>query len=295
MPFNIPHSKTTNVPVCKGQLWSSCQSLSKNDGKGELPNEDAFLITSKRIGIADGAGGVGLYAREWADYLLVSLPDNPLTSVNELNEFLQTNWKLFFEKHKTKAEENGLGNKFLTEGSSATLISAWMDEQRPGFIQWMSVGDSALLIYNTLTHQLQSININMNTFLKPPFLINWKQALHEDGFKSGSFFLHPDEMLLFATDALAQYIMLSYALCTKVISNESLQNLNNIMDSPNRLITLIENMKRNNYPNLNFHQDVIIPLLISLDSLTHFRKQTNKLLAKGLIDIDDYTLMVLHY
>jgi len=295
MPFHTLHTKTTDVPVCKGQLWSSCQSVSKNDGKGELPNEDASLITNKRIGIADGAGGVGLYAREWADYLLVSLSDNPLISVKELNEFLLANWKLFFEKHKTKAEENGLGNKFLTEGSSATLISAWMDEQRPGFIQWMSVGDSALLIYNTLTHQLQSININLNTFLKPPFLINWKQALHEDGFKSGSFFLHPDEILLFATDALAQYIMLSYVLCSKVISNESLQNLSNIMSSPNRLITLIENMKRNNYLNLNYHQDIMMPLLLSMDSASYFRKQTNKPLKKGLIDIDDYTFMVLHY
>ena len=295
MPFNISHSKTTNVPVCKGQLWSSCQSISKNDGNGVLPNEDAFYIKNKRIGIADGAGGVGIYVKEWAEYLLASLPDKPLTSIKELNDFLRAHWKLFFETFKTKAEENGNGNKFLKEGSSATLISVWFDEQRPGFIQWMAIGDSALLCYNTLTHRLKPINISLNTFLSPPFLINWKQALHGDGFKSGSFFLQPDEILLFATDALAQYIMLSYALCSKVKSNETVQNLSNIMTTPNRLITLIENMKRNNYPNLIFHQDVMTPLLLSLDSLSHFRKQTNKLLAKGLIDIDDYTLLTLHF
>lgn len=294
MPVHIPHTKNNDLPVCKGQLWSTCKSISKNDGKGELPNEDASLISSKRIGIADGAGGVGLYAREWANYLLISLPDKPLASVTDLNEFLRNHWKLFFEKYKTKAEEKGNGNKFLTEGSSATLISVWMDDHRPGFIQWIAVGDSALLIYNIDTHKLKPINISLNTFLNPPFLINWKAALNEDGFKSGSFFLHPDEVLLFATDALAQYIMLSYALCSKVNSTESIQNLSNIMASSNRINTIIENMKRKNYPNLNFHQDVMVPLLLSLGSISHFRKQTNKLLANGLIDIDDYTLLTLH-
>jgi len=295
MPFDFPLTKFTNVPVLNGQLWASCQSISKNDEKGELPNEDAYKNTGNPIGIADGAGGVGLYAREWADFLLTNIPEQPLSSAKELNEFLRNHWKSFFEEHKPDAEKKGIGKKFLTEGSLATLITTWMDDNRPGFIKWIAVGDSALLSYNMFTNQLTPINIHLDTFLKPPFLINWRCPLAEAGFKSGSFSLHPDEILLFVTDALAQYIMLSYALCCKGISNESEQDIKNIMAFPNRLITLIENMKRSDYPNLNFHQDVMLPLLSSIGSPLHFRNYTNKLLAKGLIDIDDYTLLTLHY
>jgi len=295
MPLDFPSTKFTKVPVLNGQLLASCQSISKNDEKGELPNEDAYKNTGNPIGIADGAGGVGLYAREWADFLLTNLPEKPLSSVKELNEFLRNHWKIFFETYKSSAETKGIGKKFLTEGSLATLAAAWMDDNRPGFIQWMAVGDSALLRYNMLTNRLMPINIDLDTFLKPPFLINWRCPLDEAGFNSGSFFLPSGEILLFVTDALAQYIMLSYALYSKGISNESEQDIKNIMAFPNRLITLIENMKRNDYPNLNFHQDIMLPLLSSIGSPLHFRNYTNKLLAKGLIDIDDYTILTLHY
>ena len=51
-------------------------------------NEDAAIAKDGLIAVSDGAGGGGLYADLWSAYLLDKLPDNPITTFQQLDSCL---------------------------------------------------------------------------------------------------------------------------------------------------------------------------------------------------------------
>lgn len=53
-----------------------------------VANEDSFFSSEQCIAVSDGAGGCGLFANEWSQYLIEHLPkEQPITSYQELDEW----------------------------------------------------------------------------------------------------------------------------------------------------------------------------------------------------------------
>ena len=74
-------------------MKSKCISISKFEQN--CINEDAVLAKEKRIAISDGAGGGGLFAERWSQYLLAHLPDIPIENVESLIRGLNKFGSLF--------------------------------------------------------------------------------------------------------------------------------------------------------------------------------------------------------
>ena len=174
-------------------------------------NEDHAIANEHLIAVSDGAGGGGIYADEWSEYLVNSLPSSPICSFEELDAWIETIWETFYNEHEQKAKGEGgmVLNKFYDEGSFATLVAVWYDENKA---HWVAYGDSVAFCYNPTTGKLQHSFTSLADFTKPPYLINCKDELKEAGCRCGEFEVHAGDILFCASDALSHYILMMYEL-----------------------------------------------------------------------------------
>jgi len=266
-----------------------CQSVSKSDSAGNLPNEDYCLHDSDRaiISLADGAGGMGVFCGEWAKYVCNNLPDNPFFTIQDLNRWLDIVWEPFCDTYQPQAEQLNMSNKFLEEGSLCTLVAVWQME--PSVFQAVVYGDSVLLVYNKRKKKFTLNSMpDIKEFDNLPHLLNWKYPATEDGFKSFHFNLRTDEIILLASDALAQYLLLANALIT------GHPDFTNMMNSGSKLSGITANMVRMGILDNSNLKDILIPILHSLKHPQKFIIQTNYLLKTGLLINDDYSLIAVN-
>ena len=146
-------------------------------------NEDAALATSDYIAVSDGAGGGGLFADKWSQYLIQNLPSEPVTDFKGLDKWIDGIWEPFYNDCESKAKKEGglFLKKFYDEGSFATLVAVWKS------VQWISYGDSVAFCYDFKTGLLQHSFGKLSEFNNPPYLINCKDPINENGFKCGQF------------------------------------------------------------------------------------------------------------
>lgn len=84
-----------------------------------VANEDAFYSSDTCIAVSDGAGGCGLFANEWSEYLVKHLPkDKPVVCFKELDEWVDGIWEPFYNEHEERAKK---GDGILLNLNSATL------------------------------------------------------------------------------------------------------------------------------------------------------------------------------
>ncbi|MDE6297609.1 MAG: hypothetical protein K2L89_07150, partial [Muribaculaceae bacterium] len=88
-------------------------------------NEDASTARRNMIAVSDGAGGGGLFADRWSKYLLHNLPIEPITSAEQLDEWIGRIWETYYAKAEQSAKKLGgmALDKFYDEGSFATLAA----------------------------------------------------------------------------------------------------------------------------------------------------------------------------
>ena len=82
-----------------------------------VANEDAFYSSDTCIAVSDGAGGCGLFANEWSDYLMKNLQkDKPIVSFQELDKWVDSIWEPFYNEHEERAKEGDgiLLNKYTS-------------------------------------------------------------------------------------------------------------------------------------------------------------------------------------
>ena len=164
------------------------------------------------IALSDGAGGVGLFAGEWAQYLIdqakIHWQHEVIQGYKELENWLGSIWEPFFL--------NMLANPSLTEsqrykfekhGACATLLLLWQ------------VGPTSFVIYtvgDTCMHQYRGHDTLFVTpiqyedpikFAEPPYLISLLDPLEPQGPVKKNFELQPGQKALFATDALSEFII----------------------------------------------------------------------------------------
>ena len=119
-------------------------------------NEDSFWQSERCVAVSDGAGGCGLFANKWSEYLIEKLPkDQPITTFSELDAWVDGIWESFYDEHEEEAKEADgiLLNKFYNEGSCATIASAWFTKH--GECRWMAYGDSVVFHYRDGTVEAQ--------------------------------------------------------------------------------------------------------------------------------------------
>lgn len=265
-----------------------CKSVSIAKPNDHTPNEDAVFCSPRCIAVSDGAGGCGLYADEWSRHLMEHLPkDAPLCLFAEFDEWVDGIWEAFYNEHEERAKEGDgiLLNKFYNEGSCATIAAAWTTE--PCQCQWMTYGDSVVFHYSSQTGLLEHSFTRLADFSNPPRLVSCKDPLEEEGFRSDIFHLDDSSVVFAASDALSHYVLMMYELSKSAEFESELMELRMKQTSNSQLLQIAAKEK------FNFADDVLSPLLRSVDSEADFKKLMESLYAKRLIDIDDYTLAIL--
>lgn len=248
-----------------------------------IVNEDAVKATRKWIAVSDGAGGGGVFADQWAKYLMEHLPDEPITEYGAFDRWIDSIWEPFYNdcEEVAKAEGGMLLNKFYDEGSFATIVAVWKDGH------WMSYGDSVAFCYDRASDSLQHSFGRIVEFNNPPYLVNCKDPTDEKGFRSGQLEITNDCIVFVASDALAHYILMMYEVAHKEKYNEELQEAINAQTKDSNFIMTALGMKK-----ADFEKDVIDKLL-NCRNEWNFKQHLQSLRKKGLIGHDDYSIAIL--
>ena len=154
-------------------------------------------------------------------------------------------------------------------------------------MRWLAYGDSVVFHYNFKTHVLEHSFGQLQDFNNPPYLINCKDPLQPEGFKSGSFKRDDDSVYLVASDTLAHYILMMY-LVTDIEQNES--QLNAAIEAHSKNSMMIKTallLKKNDF------SQVIKKLVNCTNNRSNFKRHIESLKRRGLIGHDDYTLTVM--
>ena len=266
------------------------KSKSISIGKPEegCVNEDAAIARDNMIAVSDGAGGGGLFAERWSRYLIDNLPESPIMSANQLDSWLEEIWELFYNQCEEDAKlMGGMSlDKFYDEGSFATLVAVWISSKSK--CEWMSYGDSVAFHYNFATRKLEHSFGSLSDFDNPPYLINCKDELNKDGFRSGTFEIDSNSIVFVTSDALAHYIIMMY----EVYNNETFQEELHKAES--------NHSKNENYikaakalGNFDFEKDVIDKIYKCVGNEVNFRRHIMKLIKLGLLAFDDYSFAFL--
>ena len=251
-----------------------------------VANEDAFYSSDTCIAVSDGAGGCGLFANEWSKYLVKHLPKNkPIVSFKELDEWVDGIWEAFYNEDEEKAREGDgiLLNKYYNEGSCATIAATWITGEKK--CKWMAYGDSVVFHYCIETGVLEHSFTKLSDFSNPPRLVSSKDPLEEEGFRCGDFDLDESSVVFAASDALSHYIMMMYELTKSKEYSEELAEEYQKASGNSQLLKTAETMK------FDFWKDVLLSLLDATSSSSRFELYLKELNSKGILDVDDFTLV----
>lgn len=245
--------------------------------------EDAVKARETLIAVSDGAGGGGVFAERWSQYLVDNLPDMPIKNYKAFDKWIDGIWEPFYNEYEEIAKKEGgmLLNKFYDEGSFATLVAVWKNGT------WISYGDSVVFCYNQKTKELQHSFTRLADFNNPPYLINWKDPLDEKGFRSGKFKIDKDSIVLAASDTLAHYILMMYELDNKDKFIEELEEAVNAQTKNSNFIKTANRLKK-----IDFAKDVI-EKLENCKYLNQFESHIGRLKRWGFIGYDDYSLVMM--
>lgn len=177
--------------------------------------EDASCCFPEKgyIAVCDGAGGCGIFADEWAKYLIERIPEQPIDSYEMICSWLDGIWEPFFlQKEQEVGSMNSfVQNKFYDEGSYATLAAIWRTASDR--VSWCTFGDSACFAYDKKEDRLTLLSHpSIQAFETNPHLLNWKNIPSEKGFKAGTYIAENDTVFFVTSDALACYITMANAL-----------------------------------------------------------------------------------
>lgn len=247
-----------------------------------LINEDAVIAREGLIAVSDGAGGGGVFADRWSKYLVDHLPDETITDFEAFDNWIDSIWEPFYNDCEEQAKEEGgmLLNKFYDEGSFATIVAVWKSGE------WMSYGDSVAFCYHRKSGMLQHSFTKLTDFNNPPYLVNCKDPLNPDGFRSGKFKMEEGFVAFAASDALAHYILMMYEVSRKEEFANELQEAIDAQTKDSNFINTAMGMKE-----VDFEKDVIGKLLNC--NKGNFKRYLQCRRQKGLIAHDDYSLVIM--
>jgi serine/threonine protein phosphatase PrpC len=243
--------------------------------------EDAMLAdtTTQLFAVADGAGGVGVCAGEWANYILQNLPTTPMQDAVMVNTWLDCIYKQFDDSLKNKLQDTAL-EKYYQQGSLCTLSAIWCQNNT---LHSLMIGDSLMMCYNTKTKKLKPfVTDAYKLFDNNPNLINVNGAVTDTEIKYLEHALHPDELYIICTDALAKFIICAYEALKR--PNSFKRKTNKLYNPPYK--NYIEHFAKA-INSFKIFDDVITALhTCNAETLNNWHEQK-------LLSYDDYTLLLL--
>ena len=247
-------------------------------------NEDAAIARKELIAVSDGAGGGGMFAERWSQYLVNHLPDKPITNFKAFDKWIDSIWEPFYNEYEEIAQKEGgmLLSKFYDEGSFATLVAVWNNGT------WISYGDSVAFCFNMKTGELQHSFTHLADFNNPPYLSNCKDSLNENGFRKGEFKIDKDCVCFVTSDTLAHYILMMYEVANSDTFAVELQEAINAQTKNSNFIKAALGIKK-----VGFEKDVLSKLISGVKNAGNFRRFLEGLRRKSLIGHDDYSLVIM--
>lgn len=277
------------------------KSTTKPENDANRKNEDAFCIKefatnskiTKLISLADGAGGTGVFAAEWAEFLCQNLPEKPLLSLAEVDVWLGENCTKFYEMYLPLAQKDTfLSNKFLQEGSAATLVALWINETEK-LLHFVNIGDSVLFCYDKISNELSlPTHIeNLLFFEQNPVLLNWAdESTNDTQFSAGKYELVDNQVFILASDAMAQWIWLNYLLRSEDETDK--KQLQTIVEKGFKMKELLQNNEKNYHKNISFEL-WLSSLQVALE-INVFEKFVYRNYEKNCVVRDDYTVILIN-
>ena len=175
-------------------------------------NEDALRVHSddskkKLIAISDGAGGVGIYCKQWAEFIVANAPETPDRNLNSW--FLEISKEFYLKYYNIDFGDIETKEKFISGGSYATLLFLWIDYNK-NLINYVGVGDSSLFILRKgeegIYLPILIYPINDNEFIdQNPTLLNWKKTKQINTIKS--FSLQKGDIIIAGTDSISRWVL----------------------------------------------------------------------------------------
>lgn len=267
-------------------MKSRCISIVKPEEKAI--NEDSVIAKPSCIAVADGAGGGGVFAERWSQYLLENLPEKPIISFEQLDNWVDGIWEQYYNDCEQLAKVMGGGmllSKFYDEGSFSTLAAIWEHE---GKMIWCSYGDSVAFHYNRSTGELRYSIKGISEFDHPPYLISCNDPLKEEGFSCGEFLKTDNSIYFVASDALAHYILMMFMA-------------SHLNDNAGELSTAINEHSKNSIyvrtamqlRKVNFDK-VLTKMLNCIPHKTNMERHLEKLRKQHLLAVDDCSIAVVY-
>ena len=248
-----------------------------------IVNEDAAIARKEVIAVSDGAGGGGLFAERWSQYLVDHLPDKPIKNYKAFDKWIDGIWEPFYNDCEKEAQKIGglLLNKFYDEGSFATLVAVW----EKGL--WISYGDSVAFCYNKKTGELRHTFGRIVEFNNPTYLVNCKDPTDKKGFKCGQFDISEDSIVFAASDTLAHYILMMYKIAHKDKFDGELQEAIEAQTKDSNFIKTAMRLRK-----IDFDKDVIRKLE-NCKYPQQLKSHIECLKRWGFIGHDDYSLVIM--
>ena len=239
--------------------------------------EDASMASECIIAVSDGAGGGGVFADRWAQYLVNNTPNNPITTAEDFQGWIDAIWEPFYNDMEALAKEQGgmLLNKFYDEGSFATYVAAWRVDNK---VKWVAYGDSVVFCYERASKCLSHSFTELAGFASAPALINCKEEVDLNHVRLGEFDLSANSYVFACSDALAHYVLMMYQTWKgeQIPQNEVNKNTNYIALAQTKTV--------------DFEEKVLKPLFNSLRD-NKLAEHCKKLYVKSrLLTLDDYSL-----
>lgn len=276
-------------------------SISNFLEKREEENEDSVDIKSidnnpyTRFSLCDGAGGAGVFCRDWAMHLAKSVPLNPCEFDNNTKKWFYGASKSFHDEviEKKDLSDLILNKKVYRDGSYSTLTACWIDKQANELF-FSSTGDSCVILFEKegkdfKLKYIASVN-DQEDIDESPFLLNWLDDLDKElPFHSIDVTNH--FVILMASDSLAKWIILCLAMINQDLIVQPIFKDNFLLSINNP-----KNMLRKEAVNFGSHN------IKTLENLFEYLKKVSSaedvftsamqtLYLNQEIDIDDYSLI----
>ena len=248
-------------------------------------NEDAVRGTPNFIAVSDGAGGCGIFAERWSQYLVDNLSACSFGGFDVFNQWIDSIWEPFYNEIESELDryDKFVGNKFQKEGSYATLAVVWHTELN---INYCYYGDSSIFVFDTMQDEMLFMSApDIATYDKSPCLINWKDLPIARAYHQGALALTTNQHAFVASDSLSCFITMAYYAAKQA------DQINQFTETTSKLSAVAQSMKVY-MEDKSFYKDILLPLF-SCDSNADFRALIASYVDMQLILDDDFSLCLL--
>ncbi|MBB3837656.1 hypothetical protein FHS57_001653 [Runella defluvii] len=270
--------------------------------KREFENEDAIHINHSQeepfssFVLCDGAGGSGVFCKEWAKFLAERVPLNPMHFFMPSENWYSETCRLFYENviEKKDLSDLILNKKVHRDGSYSTFCACWVDKINNKLI-FSSIGDTCVFYFvhrDDTFHLTYITSINkQHSIDDSPELLNWNMEGNK-AFPHKEFSVNSPFYVVLASDSLAKWMLLHlYILDLPFFEPINFEEsfLRSLVSD--KYLALKEDFKKRY--SFSSCEDYINELYIISNSNDVFKEHLKSLYLKKEIEIDDYSLIVI--